>query len=321
MKAAWLEDGLVKLVDRPSPEAGPGQAVVKVDMAGICRTDLELAAGYYNFRGTPGHEFVGRVISSPDDRSWLDRRVVAAINSGCGQCHFCRSGRERHCPDRLALGIKSWAGALAEMVQIPLANLYPVPDSVVDREAVFAEPLAAALRIADQIDLSGYDRLAVLGDGKLGLLIALALKDLRPELTLFGRHQAKLDIVRRQGVATELVGDNFPWSDQEKFDLVVEATGRTNGLALALDLVRSLGTVVVKSTTAKPTPVDLSRLVVNEINMIGSRCGDMAHALAALESNRLDPIPLIEAEYPLDQIDQAMAQAGRPGSLKVLVRP
>lgn len=321
MKAAWLEDGLIKLVDRPDPEPGPGQAVVKVDLAGICRTDLELAAGYYNFKGTPGHEFAGRVISSPDDPTWLNRRVVAAINSGCGRCRFCQSGLERHCPDRLALGIKGWAGALAEMVRIPLANLYPVPDSVADREAVFTEPLAAALRIADQIDLGRHDRLAVLGDGKLGLLIALALKDLHPELILFGRHKTKLDLARRQGVTVKLVGDDFPWSKQDKFNLVVEATGRPNGLSLALELVNPLGTVVVKSTTAKPTPVDLSRLVVNEINLIGSRCGDMARGLAALEANRLDPIPLIEAEYPLDQIDQAMAQAGRPGALKVLVRP
>lgn len=324
MTAAWFAEGRASLVSLPTPTPAPGQALVRVGYCGICNTDLELLAGYYGFAGVPGHEFVGRVAAAPGRAELVGARVVGEINLGCGVCPRCLTGDARHCPARKALGIKGWDGAMAEYVLLPVANLRQVPDGVSDRAAVFAEPLAAALEIGQQVHVTNQDQVLVLGDGKLGLLVALGLRHLAPGLILAGRHQAKLDLATAQGVRAVLAGgEDLAELAQGLggFDLVVEATGRPEGLNLALALVRPEGTIVAKTTSHQPTPLNLAALVVNEVSLIGSRCGDIGLALAYLQNRWLEVEPLVTAEYPLAELTAALEAARRPGSLKVLVRP
>lgn len=324
MTAAWFAEGRASLVSLPTPSPAPGQALVRVEYCGICNTDLELLAGYYGFAGVPGHEFVGRVAAAPGRPELEGLRVAAEINIGCGVCPRCLMGDARHCPGRKALGIKGWDGAMAEYALLPVANLRRAPDSVADRAAVFAEPLAAALEVGQQVHVTNRDKLLVLGDGKLGLLVALGLKHLAPGLILAGRHQAKLDIAVAQGVRAVLAGrDELAELAQGLggFDIVVEATGRPEGLNLALALVRPEGAIVAKTTSHLPTPLNLAALVVNEVSLIGSRCGDIGLALCYLQNRWLTVEPLIQAEFPLTELAAALEEARRPGALKVLIRP
>jgi threonine dehydrogenase-like Zn-dependent dehydrogenase len=263
---------------------------------------------------------VAVVEQASDNPDLVGRRVVADINIGCGQCPSCLKGDPRHCPDRRVIGIKGHQGAFAERVAVPAANLHLVPDGVSDEEAVFAEPLAAALEIAQQVHLKADMKMAVAGDGKLGLLIALALRHQVPGLLLIGRHPEKLALAQAQGVAVCLAGSDQARAAQGSCDLVVEATGRPQGLEQALALVRPEGTVALKTTSHLPVELDMSRVVVNEITLIGSRCGDLALALHFLDRHLLDVKPLVQAVFPLEQFAAAMDHAQRPGALKVLIR-
>lgn len=321
MLSAWFQEGRANLVQRPRPRPQPGQALVRVTMAGICNTDLELLAGYYKFVGVPGHEFVGVVQEAPGHEYLVDMRVTAEINVGCGHCPLCQGGDPRHCPQRRVIGIKHWEGALAQYLLVPVGCLHEVPDGLPQNQAVFAEPLAAALEVGRQVPLTPEMRVAVLGDGKLGLLIALGLRPQIPGLLLLGRHRHKLAIAQAQGVATLLLQPEGIWPPPglEPFDLVVEATGHPQGPALALDLLRPQGTLVLKTTSHLPTSINLARVVVDEIAILGSRCGNIALALECLNQRRLDVRPLIEKIYPFQELLPALEHARRKGSLKVLL--
>jgi len=286
-------------------------------LAGICDTDLQLARGYMGYRGVLGHELVAEVVEA-DSPEWRGRRVVADINAGCGICNECTARGGHHCAARSVLGILARDGALAERCVVPERCLVAVPDSLADERAVFAEPLAAALHVLD--DLGGVDpseRVLVLGDGKLGLLIAYALLGAGRRVTLVGHHAAKLELAGRAGAETILeseLDDRAPGAAA-----VIEATGSAQGIARALDLVRPRGTVILKTTVAGTNPIDLSPIVINELEVKGSRCGDLARAVEALATGRVDPTALIAARYPLSRADFALGHAGRKGTLKVLV--
>jgi threonine dehydrogenase-like Zn-dependent dehydrogenase len=321
MLSAWFQDGRASLVERPRPTPQAGQALLRVTMAGICNTDLELLAGYYGFAGVPGHEFVGVVEEAPGRPELEGLRVTADINIGCGHCPRCQAGDPRHCPQRRVIGIKHWEGAFAQYLLAPVANLHEVPDGLPQKQAVFAEPLAAALEVGQQVHIHAGTRLAVLGDGKLGLLIALALRQYNPGLILMGRHRHKLAIASAQGVRTLALdpGGIWPPPGQEPFDLVVEATGHPQGPALALDILRPQGTLVLKTTSHLPTSLNLAKVVVDEIAILGSRCGNLALALDHLTQGRIDVTPLIEKTYPFQELPAALEHARRKGALKVLL--
>ena len=299
--------------DHPEPSCAPGESLVRVRTAGVCDTDVQLAHGYLGFRGVPGHEVVGEVLES-DDASFLGRRVVADINAGCGACDDCRERDGHHCRARTVLGIVGRAGAFAERFAIPTRCLVAVPDGVSDDVAVFAEPLAAALHVLD--DARDARRAVVVGDGKLGLLIALALA---PHVTtcLVGHHERKLALARAAGIDASLE-DSVPPSFADA-DLVVEATGNERGLTRALSLVRPRGTVVMKTTVAAPLTGDLAPVVIHELRLVGSRCGDLRRAVDTLAQRTIDPSPLIEARYPLSRADEALRHASRRGALKILL--
>jgi threonine dehydrogenase-like Zn-dependent dehydrogenase len=309
MRALWLEGGTLRVrEDVPEPRADAGEAVVSVVRAGICNTDLELQRGYYPFTGVPGHEFVGL---------WQGRRVVGEINAVCGACAACAAGRGHHCERRTVLGIVGRQGALASLLALPAANLHDVPEGVTDDEAVFVEPLAAALQIQEQVRIGAGDRVLVVGDGKLGNLIAQSLR-LRPcDLAVVGRNPAKRDLLRMMGVRT-LAPDEVRAAGA---DIVVECTGNPEGWALARRAVRPRGTIVMKSTYAGDVRIDFSSLVVDEITMVGSRCGPFAPAIALLAERKVDVGPLVHARYALGDAVAAFAHAARPGTMKVLVSP
>jgi threonine dehydrogenase-like Zn-dependent dehydrogenase len=313
MKALRVEDNKLKLADSAVPHR-EGEALVRMTMAGICNTDIEIARGYADFRGTLGHEFVGVVEESPD-RAQIGRRVVGEINVGCGQCGLCRENDPRHCPDRTALGIRGRDGAFAEYLSLPSRNLLVVPDGVSDRQAVFTEPLAAALAILDQVEIRASHRVAVVGDGKLGQLISRVIAGTGCDLTLIGKHDAKLELAARAGVKTAKVGA----TKARGFDFVIEASGSSGGMEIALDLIRPRGAIILKSTFRGAVRLDTSRIVVNEVIVIGSRCGRFETALRLLESGGVDVEPLVAREYQLADGLEAMAEAARPGTLKVLL--
>jgi len=313
---ALVCDPAPRLVDdRAEPARGPGEALVALGLAGICDTDLQIIRGYMGFRGVIGHEFVGVVLESDDPR-WKGRRVVADINAGCGVCVACARGDAHHCPTRTVLGIAGRDGALAERFVVPERSLVAVPDDVPDEHAVFAEPLAAALHVTDELG-SGDDSIVVLGDGKLGLLIARALVSAGKRPLLVGHHEEKLGLARAAGVEAILEHDFLGLTTRA--DVVVEATGSASGLALALRTARPRGTVILKTTVSSPHTVDLSPAVIHELRIVGSRCGDMARAVDALARGVVDPTSLVVARYPLARAEAALAHAARPGALKVLV--
>jgi len=316
MIGLWLEDGQLRLrEDLPIPSPAPGEARVRVLRAGICNTDLELVRGYYPFRGVPGHEFVGVVEHGPPELR--GRRVVGEINVACGRCRACRRGHPTHCEVRTVLGIVGRDGAFAEYLVLPVENLIPVPDAVSTDAATFTEPLAAALAIGQQVAVRPGDRVLLVGDGKLAQLIAQTLALTGCELTVLGRHRDKLTRLAARGIATA-VGE-LPAAGA--FDLAVEATGNPEGFELARRALRPRGTLVMKSTYAGRLTVDASALVVDEITLVGSRCGPFRPALRLLAEGRVEVASLIEARHPLRDGLAAFEQAGRRGTLKVLLAP
>lgn len=323
MKAVQFHNQTMYLVECPLPEVSGEQVLVKVLMAGICATDIELFHGYQDFRGIPGHEFAGLVEKAPA-APWLEgKRVAAEINMGCGTCMRCLGGDARHCPDRQAVGIRGKDGAFAEYLALPLDNLVVLPDHLETIDAVFAEPVAAALEISQQVHIRNSMRVAVLGDGRLGQLCAMALHLCSARVTLFGRHEKKLSIAEKAGIATSKSapagGEGAADRSAAPFDLVVEATGNPKALSQALHMVRPEGTIVVKTTSRRSEKVNLSELVAEEITLIGSRCGDVGFAVKCLAEGWIQPAPLVEAVYPFSDFGAAFAHARSRGALKVLV--
>jgi threonine dehydrogenase-like Zn-dependent dehydrogenase len=329
-----VENGKLKAASGPLPKMRPGWALVRVRLAGICNTDVELLHGYYNFRGVPGHEFVGTVeqvrgVSDKEKRNWLGRRVCGEINISCEAlgwrpvCDFCRRGLKTHCARRTVLGIINHAGAYAEYLTLPLENLHALPEGISDEQAVFVEPLAAACEILEQIDVTKISEAAVLGDGKLAQLIARVLRTAIPRVVMFGKHEKKLALARRVGIATKKVrgGASDLKRVQKQFLLAVEATGSPSGLSLALHMTEPRGTLVLKSTFHGTAPVESSPIVVKEITAIGSRCGPFDKAIALLRSGKIDPTPLIARTFPLRDAPAAMRFAQESSVLKVLLNP
>jgi threonine dehydrogenase-like Zn-dependent dehydrogenase len=318
MQALWLENHTLSFrSDLPIPTPARGEALVRVRLAGICSTDLEMLHDYYPFSGVPGHEFVGEVSAAADAPEWQGKRVAGEINLACGVCTPCRRGHFTHCERRTVLGLRAHDGTFAEYLTLPLANLHQVPDSVPDEAAVFIEPLAAAVEIQQQVSIRPGDRVWVIGAGRLGQLIAQTLALTGCDLQVAARHPAQRQLLAARGVRAIDPAD-LP---QGKADLVIEATGSPGGFDLARRAVRPRGVIVLKSTYKGDLTIDFSALVVDEITLIGSRCGPFAPALELLCEQRVDPRPLIEAVYPLSNGLAAFEHAARPGALKVLLNP
>jgi threonine dehydrogenase-like Zn-dependent dehydrogenase len=315
MQALWLEDQQLGMRDVPQPQKS-GEALIRVRKAGICSTDLELVKGYYPFTGIPGHEFVGEVIEC-EDETWLGQRVVGDINVSCGTCGACRGGRPTHCENRSVLGIVARDGAFAEFTTLPLANLHRVPDSVPDEMAIFTEPLAAALEIQEQVHIKPTDLVLLVGAGRLGQLIAQTLALTGCGLQVVARHGKQQKMLADRNIRS-LTEDEV---DSRRWDLVVEATGSPAGFELARRTVRPRGTIVMKSTYRGELSVNMSSIVVDEVTIIGSRCGPFEPALRLLEQGEIDPTPLIAAEFPLGDALSAFERAAQPGVLKVLLTP
>lgn len=331
MKALRYESGLLSVSDVPRLVAD-GEVLVRVTLSGICNTDLEIARGYAGFEGTIGHEFVGIIEEMPDgaQASLLaghrhlagltpGTRVVGEINAGCGACDLCRAGDPRHCPTRTVLGIVGRDGAHAEFLKLPIANLLTVPDEISDERAVFTEPLAAACGILERVSITEDTRVAVIGDGKLGLLCAQVIATTGAGITLIGKHENKLEIAARRGIETINVNEALQRVSQ--FDVAVEASGSSSGFALAQQLLHPRGILVLKSTFHGRTEIDAGPLVVNEISVVGSRCGRFAPALELLKNSAVDVDSLIAEQFSLTSGLQAMKRAAEPGVLKVLLRP
>ena len=314
MRALHFDGTRVDCVDVAGPAPGPDDALVRVHLAGICSTDLQILAGYMGFVGIPGHEFVGELVEGPAELT--GRRVVGEINYACGECPTCRQGLRRHCPHRRVMGIVGADGAFAEYLAVPVANLHPVPDGVPDEAAVFTEPLAAAFSILEQVRLGSGDDVVVLGDGKLGLLCAQVLAGTGAAVTLVGKHAANLALVAGRGVATTPLDAWEPGGDA---GCVVDATGSAAGLALALAAVRPRGTLVLKSTVADRHNLSLAPLVINEVTVVGSRCGVFPPALRALTEGAVAVTALIDRIVPLTAGVEALAHAARPGVRKVVL--
>ncbi len=311
----WNGNELVFERSYRAPVVDKSAALIKVHLAGVCSTDLQIFKGYMGFKGVPGHEFIGSVSEGPSEL--IGKRVVGEINFGCGDCDACRRDLSRHCPNRSVMGILNADGAFAEYVSVPATNLHLVPENVSDEEAVFTEPLAAAFEILTQIQLDPGDEVLVLGDGKLGILCAQTLRLTGAKVTALGKHADKLALIKKAGIHTiELKR----WQPR-LFDVVVEATGSASGLELALSAVRPRGTLILKSTIAGNHQVSLAPIVINEINVIGSRCGPFPDALEALAARQVSVTPLIDAVYSLNDGVAAVAHAARPGTRKILLRP
>ena len=319
MKALRFENGALGVAEVDAPGRA-GEALVRVRLSGICNTDLEIARGYAGFEGTLGHEFVGVVERAPGAPELEGRRVVGEINAGCGRCELCAAGDPRHCPARTVLGIVGRDGAHAEFLQLPAVNLLPVPDGVPDERAVFAEPLAAACAVLERVRVGPEARVAVVGDGKLGLLCAQAVRVLSgARVTLVGKHARKLDIAARRGVEAWMLGD-VPAPARRSFDVAVEASGSPGGLRTALGLLRPRGTLVLKSTFHGATELDAAPVVVDELSIVGSRCGPFPPALELLARDAVEVESLVGDEFPLADALAAMRRAAEPGVLKVLIR-
>ncbi|HRK35031.1 MAG TPA: alcohol dehydrogenase catalytic domain-containing protein [Candidatus Hydrogenedentes bacterium] len=304
-----------QFTEAPYPVAQAGEALVRVVMAGICNTDIELLRGYMGFTGVPGHEFVG-VVEESGNSHLLGKRVVGEINCVCGACEFCVRAMPHHCMNRSVLGILGRPGAFAEYLTIPESNLHLVPSGLPDEIAVFTEPVAAAFRILEQVDIGPGDSVVILGDGKLGHVIAQVLWTRTKRLTCVGKHARKLALLSELGIHTGMHDDTF----EANADIVVEATGSPEGLQRALSLVRPEGTVILKTTVAGETALDLSVPVINEVTVVGSRCGPFAPALEALALGTAEVRPMIEAVYSFENVLAALEHAQRPGAMKVLVR-
>jgi threonine dehydrogenase-like Zn-dependent dehydrogenase len=311
MLALRVDNKRVSIRDIPKPDDAE-EVLVRVVASGICNTDLEIARGYAGFNGTIGHEFVGVIEPT-------GQRVVGEINAGCGNCELCRTGDPRHCPNRTVLGIVGRDGAHAEFLKLPAVNLINVPDSIPDEHAAFTEPLAAACGILERVSIAGDDSVAVIGDGKLGLLCAQVVALTGARTLLVGKHDSKLRIAERRGIETASPKEAAKQTRQ--FDVVVEASGAASGFNLALDLLRPKGKLVLKSTFHGTTEINAARVVVDEISIVGSRCGRLAPALELLQRKAIDVDSLISEEYPLARGVHAMKRARTKGILKVLLRP
>ena len=302
-------------MDVPDPA---GEALVRVLLSGICNTDLEIARGYAGFKGTIGHEFVGIVEESPNGEM-IGERVVGEINAGCGECDLCLANDPRHCASRTVLGIVGRDGAHSEFLRLPLSNLLRVPEKIADEHAVFAEPLGAACGIMERTSITSDTKVAVIGDGKLGLLCAQAITLTGAPVLVVGKHAEKLRIAERRGIET--ANSKQAAKRTRDFDVVVEASGSSSGFAVALDLLRPRGALVLKSTFHGATSLETARIVVDELSIIGSRCGRLAPALDLLKKGAIDVDSLISEEYPLSDGVLAMERAAKKGVLKVLLRP
>ncbi|RCK77888.1 MAG: Zn-dependent dehydrogenase [Candidatus Ozemobacter sibiricus] len=309
------EEGLRYEPAAAPPPCPPGEALIRVHRAGICRTDLEIVRGYMGFRGVPGHEFVGQV-EACSEPAWVGKRVTAEINAACGTCDRCRAGLGRHCAARTTLGILGRNGALAEWCAMPVRCLHEVPADLSDEEAVFIEPLAAAHEILEQVAVPEAAACTVLGDGKLGILCAWTLSRVARQVLLVGHHPAKLARAAWEGLRT---ATEPPPHDSQ--DLVVEATGTGEGLMQAINVTRPRGTLILKSTVVSPGELNLARAVVKELTIVGSRCGPFDRAIKALRAYRFPVARLIDGDYPLERGVEAFAHAARRDALKILVRP
>ncbi|MDP6634756.1 MAG: alcohol dehydrogenase catalytic domain-containing protein [Phycisphaerae bacterium] len=307
------DNGVRLQTDYPRPTPGPGQVLIAVETIGVCKTDLEILKGYMGFVGVIGHEFVGRVVDGPDE--WISRRVVSEINCNCGICELCRAGLGNHCPERSVIGIAGRDGVMAELATVPLANLHRVPDCLSNDQAVFVEPLAAVLRIGQQVDLSGAD-VVVLGDGRLGQLSARAVKTPAASILLVGKHAHKLKLAALTGIDTMNVEEFAP---DRSADIVVDATGSAEGFELALRTVRPMGTVVLKSTFAAESGMNLAPVVIDEISIVGSRCGPFGLAIRALEEGAVEVTDLISDRFDLSHGVEALRAAADGRNIKILI--
>jgi threonine dehydrogenase-like Zn-dependent dehydrogenase len=315
MKALWLEDQAISVRDVPVPRV-EGEALVRVRLSGICGTDLELARGYYPFTGVIGHEFVGDVAEAPDP-AWVGARVVGDINASCGECEACVAGRPTHCERRTVLGIVERGGAHAEYLSLPVANLHRVPESVPDDAAVFTEPVAAAVEILEQMAIGPADRVLLVGVGRLGQLVAQVLATTGADLAVVARHEHQRALLTARGIRVLEAEDVEP----SRWDVVVEAAGSPSGWELARAAVRPRGTIVMKSTYDGELTLDMSSLVVDEVTVVGSRCGPFPPALELLERGEVDPRPMISERFPLERGVEAMEAAAQPSVMKVLLEP
>lgn len=316
MKAVVFDEGLKLDKNYPMPASVAGEALIKVDTIGICNTDYEITKGYMGYKGILGHEFTG-VVEKAQNKDLIGKRVVGEINCGCGKCDWCAQGLERHCFNRSTLGIWQREGCFAEYVSLPEKNLLVIPDNVTDNEAVFVEPLAAALEILEQVHIPPYKKVVVLGDGKLGLIIALALNAAGLDILLVGKHEEKLAIAAAQGVKTKLLSE---LKIEKAYDFVVEATGSITGFETSLALTKPRGTLILKSTIAASKEFNLAPIVIDEITVVGSRCGQFAPALRMLEQKRIDVNPLISDIYSIDDAVEAFERNKEKSSVKVLVK-
>lgn len=295
VKALYFdENGLILLEDYPRPEPGMGECLIEVTLAGICDTDIQLTQGYMGFAGVPGHEFVGVVREGPEE--FIGKRVVGEINCPCGECAFCERGLGNHCPNRSVLGIYNRGGCFAEYLALPTENLHVIPDNVSDEAAVFTEPLAAAVNVPELVHIKLGDRILVLGDGKLGLLTAAVLASDAHRVTIAGRHPVRESLLAEMARPVSILSiDELEGS----YDIIIEATGTSEGLATALEMVVPRGTIVLKTTIAGNYDMDLSPIVINEVTVVGNRCGPFVPALRLLEAGSVDPRPLIEGTVDL----------------------
>ena len=333
MLAFVAKNGKLREVQRPLPKLRPRWALLRVRLAGICNTDVEILRGYHQFQGVPGHEFVGEVVdvagvSAGARKRWIGKRVAGEINVACPAygfkpvCVFCRRGLRTHCARRTVLGIVAHDGAFAEYLALPLENLHAIPANVPDEKAVFIEPLAAACQILDQIPIRNFPAAAVLGDGKLAQLVARVLHAAGSKVTLYGKHDAKLKLARQARIATKKVrgGASDLKNVTESYRLVVEATGSPTGLTLAQQMTEPRGTLLLKSTFHGAAPVETWPMVVKEITVVGSRCGPFAKAIALLRSGKVDPTVLITRTFPLQEAPSAILCAQQPNVMKVLLK-
>jgi alcohol dehydrogenase len=314
---AVVFDGRLKFVeDHPVPKPRPGWTLIRVHQAGICKTDAEITKGYLGFRGVLGHEFTGTVVCCDGDPSWIGKFVVGEINAACGVCDWCREGLGRHCPDRLTLGIDRLDGCMAEYCTLPVANLIEIPDGLAEERAILTEPLSAACEILEQVPLQGHERVIVIGDGRLGILCAWVLATVASEVTLVGHHAKKLETATwRHLQRTDSIKHI-----KSKADIVVDATGSGRGIQDAMTLCRPRGTIVLKSTVADPCKVNLAPVVIDELTVIGSRCGRFRDGLSMMTAWPDMPLArLITARYPLEQFVAAFDRAARPDTLKVVL--
>jgi alcohol dehydrogenase len=320
MKALLFDGTLQYVDDYPVPEPAKGEALIRVSMAGICDTDIQITRGYLSFRGVPGHEFVGIVERVNGlGQQWVGKRVVGEINCGCGVCDWCRRGLERHCPHRTTFGILDRDGAFAEYLTLPVKNLHEVPENVSDEEAVFTEPLAAAFEITEQVHIKPTDRVLVMGDGKLGILCALVLKTTGADITLLGKHDEKLSVAVNLGLTQSFQLETQNSKLKTLFDIVVDATGSPQSFEVALQCVRPRGAVVLKTTVAQGKELNLSPLVINEVTVVGSRCGPFEPALRALASRTVDVKPLVATILPFSRVLEAFHMVNDGLFLKILL--